>query len=227
MSWQKSGKSLTTSKGEAGETFYDTIISEILPSSTCIEKKKDKYELGMLKTYHNLSTFEFALSLPFNPVGLGETQTSLDSLWKGDVTCVCAACTGEQKVSWKAGAQPREEYFCRCCTSSITSLPEQHMTQGSLVQALYPQCLPAAFFPSPPWGMKSSGSAGMTSRGDLEMISNCVASAFSHSCCALFLCLLPSQQQPHLLSALRLSSSLSSLLKDAPQVSDPIMPKPH
>lgn len=180
----------------------------------------------MLKTY-NLTTFEFALSLHFTPVGVGEAQTSLDSSRKEDVTRVCAACMVEHMVRWKAGAQPLEEYFCRGCTSRITSLPEQHMPQGSLVPALCPQSLPPAFFPSPPLGMKSPGSAGMTSRGRLEMVSNCVASAFSHSCCALFLCLLPSQQQPHLLSVFRLSSSLSSLLKDAPQVSDPIMPGPH
>lgn len=77
------------------------------------------------------------------------------------------------------------------------------------------------------WGMKSPGSAEMARRGGLEMISNCVASAFSHSCPSLFLCLHPSQQQPHLLSVFRLSSSLSSLLKDAPQVSAPVMPEPQ
>lgn len=181
----------------------------------------------MLKKYHCLTTFEFALSLHFNPVGVDEAQTCLDSLRKEDVTSVCNACMGEHMVRRKAGAQPPKEYFCRCCASSITSLPEQHTPQGSLVQAHYPQPLPPIFFPCHSWGMKSPGSAGITSRGSLETISNCVASAFSHSCCALFLCLLPSQQQPHLLSVLRLSSSLSSLLKDAPQVSDPIVPEPH
>jgi len=44
---------------------------------------------------------------------------------------------------------------------------------------------------------------------------------------SLFLCLHPSQQQCHLFSVFSLSSSLSSLLKDAPQVSAPIIPAPH
>lgn len=65
----------------------------------------------MLKTYHHLTTCEFALSLPFSPVGVGDAQTSLDSLRKEDVTSVCAACKGKHMVRWKAGAQPPKEYF--------------------------------------------------------------------------------------------------------------------
>lgn len=100
----------------------------------------------MLKAYHHLTILEFALSLHFNPIRIGKAQTSLDSLRK-DVTRVCAACMGEHTVKWKAGAQSPKEYFCRGCTSSITSLPEQHMTQGRLVLALCPQSLPTSLLP--------------------------------------------------------------------------------
>lgn len=102
----------------------------------------------MLKTYRHLTTFQFALCLHFNPVGVGEAQTSLDSLRKEDVTSVCAACMGEHMATWKAGTQPLEEYFRRGPTGSITSQPEQHMPQGSQVQALCSQSLLPAFFPS-------------------------------------------------------------------------------
>lgn len=75
----------------------------------------------MLKTYHNLATFEFSLSLYFNTVGVGEAQTSLDSLREEDVTSVC-----DHMVRRKAGAQPPEEHFC---TGAVQAL--SHHCQGS------------------------------------------------------------------------------------------------
>ena len=100
------------------------------------------------KRYHHLTNFQLALCLYCYSAGEAEAQTSVDSLREEDITSVCTACMGEHMVRWKDGAQPSGEYISGGCTSSITSLPERHMPQGSRVQALCPHSLPPTFFPS-------------------------------------------------------------------------------
>lgn len=77
-------------------------------------------------------------------------------------------------------------------------------------------------------GMERPKSAGKTWRGSLEMISNCVTSVFSHSCCGLLAC--SSASKPTGLSpvvSIQAPKLFKLLAERCFQVSAPIVPEPH
>lgn len=105
------------------------------------------------------------------------------SPWEEDITGFCTGCMGKSIVKWTDGENPM---ISGDCTSSITSLPSgtclRAISSGSLSTSLTTKILLTSH------GMKSPESAGKTWRSSLQTISNCVASAFSHSCHGLLAC---------------------------------------
>lgn len=150
------------------------------------------------------------------------------SPWERKTSLIfCTGCTGKSMVRWTDGENPM---ISGCSTSSITSLPSgtcpKAMSSGSLSTSLshYQQNSPHIMWDEEPWVCRED--LKEQPGDDIKLCCFCFLPQLSWPL-SLFLCLHPSQQQCHLLSVFRLSSSLSSLLKDAPQVSAPIIPVPH
>lgn len=113
------------------------------------------------------------------------------SPWERKTSLIfCTGCTGKSMVRWTDGENPM---ISGCSTSSITSLPSCPKAHAHApkqwVQALCPHhCHITSKILLTSCGMKSPEFAGKTWRSSLETISNCVASAFSHSCHGLLAC---------------------------------------